>query len=149
MSVTITVEITNKLLWHVSTHEVSSIGSTLVLAKITYECTCRSSLFVISTIIVTDTYVYSLVELKIIKKCTVPLLRLKSATQSLHFLISFPLGKTAATISTGEFNWPLVIEVYLEVSNFWRSRKRCECKNLIPTVVEFLNLCQDGTNVSM
>ena len=36
--------------------------------------TCRSSLFVISTVIVTDIYVHSLVELKIIKKCTVPLL---------------------------------------------------------------------------
>ena len=32
------VEITNKLLRHVSTHEVSSSGSSLVLAKITYEC---------------------------------------------------------------------------------------------------------------
>ena len=39
MSVTITVEITNKLLRHVSTHGVSSSGSSLVLAKITYECT--------------------------------------------------------------------------------------------------------------
>ena len=39
MSVTIIVEITNKLLRHVSTHEVSSSGSSLVLAKITYECT--------------------------------------------------------------------------------------------------------------
>ena len=37
---------------------------------------CRSSLFVISTIIVTDIHVHSLVELKVIKKCTVPLLRL-------------------------------------------------------------------------
>ena len=37
--------------------------------------TCRSSLFVISTIIVKDIYVHSLVELKIIKKCTVPLIR--------------------------------------------------------------------------
>ena len=33
------VEITNKLLRHVSTHKVSSSGSSLVLAKITYECT--------------------------------------------------------------------------------------------------------------
>ena len=39
MSVTIIVEITNKLLRHVSTHEVSSSESSLVLAKITYECT--------------------------------------------------------------------------------------------------------------
>ena len=39
MSVTIIVEITNKLLRHVSTHEVSSSESLLVLAKITYECT--------------------------------------------------------------------------------------------------------------
>ena len=39
MSVTIIVEITNKLLRHISTHEVSSSGSSLVLAKITYECT--------------------------------------------------------------------------------------------------------------
>jgi hypothetical protein len=38
--------------------------------------TCRSSLFVISTIIVKDIYVRSLVEFKIIKRCTVPLLRL-------------------------------------------------------------------------
>ena len=38
MSVTIIVEITNKLLRHVSTHEVSSSGNSLVLAKITYEC---------------------------------------------------------------------------------------------------------------
>ena len=38
MSVTIVLEITNKLLRHVSTHEVSSSGSSLVLAKITYEC---------------------------------------------------------------------------------------------------------------
>ena len=38
MSVTIIVEITNKLLRHVSTHEVSSSGSLLVLAEITYEC---------------------------------------------------------------------------------------------------------------
>ena len=37
-SVTVTVEITNKLLRHVSTLEVSSSGSSLVLAKITYEC---------------------------------------------------------------------------------------------------------------
>ena len=37
MSVTITVEITNKLLRHVSTQEVSSSGSSLVLAKITHE----------------------------------------------------------------------------------------------------------------
>ena len=46
MSVTITVEITNKLLRHVSTHEVSSSGSSLVLAKITYECTemCKNVL---------------------------------------------------------------------------------------------------------
>ena len=35
--VTIIVEITNKLLRHVSTQEVSSSGSSLVLAKITYE----------------------------------------------------------------------------------------------------------------
>ena len=35
---TIIVEITNKLLRHVSTHEVSSSGSSLDLAKITYEC---------------------------------------------------------------------------------------------------------------
>ena len=39
MSVTIIVEITNKLLGHVLTHEVSPSGSSLVLAKITYECT--------------------------------------------------------------------------------------------------------------
>ena len=32
---------------------------------------------IISTIIVTDIYVHSLVELKITKKCTVPLLRLQ------------------------------------------------------------------------
>ena len=38
MSVTITLEITNELLRHVPTHEVSSSGSSLVLAKITYEC---------------------------------------------------------------------------------------------------------------
>jgi hypothetical protein len=38
MPVTIIVEITNKLLRHVSTHEVSSSGSTLLLAKIAYEC---------------------------------------------------------------------------------------------------------------
>jgi hypothetical protein len=38
MSVTIIVEITSKLLRYVSTHEVSSSGSSLVLAKITYEC---------------------------------------------------------------------------------------------------------------
>jgi hypothetical protein len=38
MSVTIIVEITNKLLRHVSTHEVSSSGSSLVLAKISCEC---------------------------------------------------------------------------------------------------------------
>ena len=38
MSVTIIVEITNKVLLHVSTHEVSSSGSWLVLVKITYEC---------------------------------------------------------------------------------------------------------------
>ena len=37
-SVTIIVEITNKLLQHVSTHIVSSSGSSLVFAKITYEC---------------------------------------------------------------------------------------------------------------
>ena len=37
MSATIIVEITNKLLRHVSTHEVSSSGSSLRLAKITYE----------------------------------------------------------------------------------------------------------------
>ena len=36
---TIIVEITNKLLGHVSTQEVSPSGSSLVLAKITYECT--------------------------------------------------------------------------------------------------------------
>ena len=36
MSVTIIVEITNKLLRHVSTQEESSSGSWLVLAKITY-----------------------------------------------------------------------------------------------------------------
>ena len=35
--VTIIVEITNKLLRHVSTHEVSSSGNSLVLAKLTYE----------------------------------------------------------------------------------------------------------------
>ena len=40
MSVRIIVEITNKLLRHVLTHEVSSSGSSLVLAKITYECEC-------------------------------------------------------------------------------------------------------------
>ena len=34
MSVTIIVEITNKLLRHVSTHEVSSPGNWLVLAKL-------------------------------------------------------------------------------------------------------------------
>ena len=45
--------------------------------------TCRSSLFVISTIIVTDIYVHSLVELQIIKKCRVPLLR---------FSVEFNLG---------------------------------------------------------
>ena len=38
MSVAIIVEITNKLLRRVSTHEVSSSGSSLVLAKTTYEC---------------------------------------------------------------------------------------------------------------
>ena len=38
MSITTTVEITNKLLRHVPTHEVSSSGSSLVPAKITYEC---------------------------------------------------------------------------------------------------------------
>ena len=32
-----TVEITNRLLRHVSTHKMSSSGSSLVLAKITYE----------------------------------------------------------------------------------------------------------------
>ena len=37
MSVTVIVEITNKLPRHVSTHEVSSSGSSLVLAKIAYE----------------------------------------------------------------------------------------------------------------
>jgi hypothetical protein len=37
MSVTIIVEITNKLLRHVSTHEVSFSGSSLVFAKITIE----------------------------------------------------------------------------------------------------------------
>ena len=37
MPVTIIVGITNKLLRHVSTQEVSSPGSSLVLAKITYE----------------------------------------------------------------------------------------------------------------
>ena len=37
MSVTIIVEITNKLLLHVSTQEVSSSGSSLVFAKITYD----------------------------------------------------------------------------------------------------------------
>ena len=37
--VTIIVEITNKLLRHVLTQEVSSSGSSLFLAKITYECT--------------------------------------------------------------------------------------------------------------
>ena len=82
MPVTIIIELTNKLLLHVSTHEVSFSGSSLVLAKITYECTennelpeddtscvetCRSSLFVISIIIITDIYVHSLVELKIKK----------------------------------------------------------------------------------
>ena len=36
--VTIILEITNKLLRHVSTHEVSSSGSSLVTAKITYAC---------------------------------------------------------------------------------------------------------------
>ena len=36
MSVTIIVEITNKLLRRVSTHEVSSSGSSLVIAKITF-----------------------------------------------------------------------------------------------------------------
>ena len=51
MSITIIVEITNKLLQHVSTHEMSSSGSSLVLTKITYEC-------------------------KNNKNCTVPLLRL-------------------------------------------------------------------------
>ena len=39
MSVLIIVEIADKLFRHVSTHEVSSSGSSLVLAKITYECT--------------------------------------------------------------------------------------------------------------
>ena len=39
MYVTTIVEITNKLLRHVSIHEVPSSGSSLVLAKITYECT--------------------------------------------------------------------------------------------------------------
>ena len=43
MSVTIIVEITNNLLRHVSTHEVSSSGSSLVFAKITYECIEMSS----------------------------------------------------------------------------------------------------------
>ena len=38
MSVTRIVEITNKPLRHVSAHEVPSSGSSLVLAKITYEC---------------------------------------------------------------------------------------------------------------
>ena len=38
ISVTIIVEITNKLLRYVSTHEVSSSGISLVLVKITYEC---------------------------------------------------------------------------------------------------------------
>ena len=38
MSVKVIVEITNKLLRHVSTQEVSFPGSSLVLAKITYEC---------------------------------------------------------------------------------------------------------------
>ena len=42
MSVTIIVEITNKLLPHVSTHEVSSSGSLLVLAKITVVHTQRT-----------------------------------------------------------------------------------------------------------
>jgi hypothetical protein len=72
-----------------------------------------------------------------------------TVTQSLHFLISFPLGRTAATIYTGEFNWPLVTEVYFKLGNFWGRRKRCECNSQISTVVEFLNLCQDGTNESM
>ena len=38
MSVTIIVEITNKVLRHISTHEVSFSEISLVLAKITYEC---------------------------------------------------------------------------------------------------------------
>ena len=38
MSVTIIVEIADKLLGHVSTHEVASSGSSLVLDKVTYEC---------------------------------------------------------------------------------------------------------------
>ena len=43
MSVTIIVEITTKILRNVSTQEVSSSGSSLVLAKITYECIEMSS----------------------------------------------------------------------------------------------------------
>jgi precorrin-6B methylase 1 len=42
----------------------------------------------------------------------------KIVTECLHFLIPFPLSRTAATIFTGEFNRPLVIAVYLELSNF-------------------------------
>ena len=38
MSATTIVEITNKLLRYVSTHEVSSSEISLFLAKITYEC---------------------------------------------------------------------------------------------------------------
>ena len=48
MSVTIIVEITNELLRHVSTHEMSSSRSSLVLAKITYECTEMCKLRLIS-----------------------------------------------------------------------------------------------------
>ena len=43
--------------------------------------------FVISTIIVTDIYVHSLVELKIIKKCTVPLLKYFLSISFCKFLI--------------------------------------------------------------
>ena len=51
--------------------------------------TCRSSLFVISTIIVTDIYVHSLVELKIIKKCRVPLLRFLRLLEVISHFDSF------------------------------------------------------------
>ena len=64
MSVTIIVEITNKLL----RHSYVILARTNELPEDDTSCveTCRSSLFVISTIIVTDSYVHSLVQFKII-----------------------------------------------------------------------------------
>ena len=56
--------------------------------------TCRSSLFVIYTIIVTGIYVHSLVELKIIKKCTVPLLKIRNQAD-LHLKVKYDSSKVS------------------------------------------------------